>query len=111
MAITVCLVSACGYHDLDITLADFIEVADVITNYATAGIPLETMWTDIGIFSSSFTKLATELTRLKITCTNAESSLLTPCTFPCQECARLSTISARMIRDMVSPVDSLRSTC
>ena len=32
-------------------MADFVEVANVIVNYSDANIPLETMWTDIGMSS------------------------------------------------------------
>ena len=32
-------------------ILDYIAVANVITNYSAARIPLETMWTDIGQLS------------------------------------------------------------
>ena len=32
-------------------LLDYVAVANVITNYSAARIPLETMWTDIGELS------------------------------------------------------------
>lgn len=34
-------------HQTLTSYTDFVNVADVITNYSKAGIPLETMWTDI----------------------------------------------------------------
>ncbi|PCH38495.1 glycoside hydrolase family 31 protein [Wolfiporia cocos MD-104 SS10] len=36
-----------GLHQCRFGYTDFVEVADVITNYSLANIPLETMWTDI----------------------------------------------------------------
>lgn len=38
----------CSPFNSSTSLEDFVEVADVITNYSLAEIPLETMWTDIG---------------------------------------------------------------
>ncbi|TRM57022.1 glycoside hydrolase family 31 protein [Schizophyllum amplum] len=36
-----------GLHNCRYGYTDFVDVADVIVNYSVAGIPLETMWTDI----------------------------------------------------------------
>ncbi|EPQ50643.1 alpha-glucosidase [Gloeophyllum trabeum ATCC 11539] len=36
-----------GFHNCRFGYTDFVQVAEAITNYSDAGIPLETMWTDI----------------------------------------------------------------
>lgn len=36
-----------GYHNCRYGYQDTYEVAEVVYNYSSAGIPLETMWTDI----------------------------------------------------------------
>ncbi|KAG5336840.1 hypothetical protein C0989_011815 [Termitomyces sp. Mn162] len=38
-----------GFHQCRFGYKDFVNVAAVISNYSAADIPLETMWTDIGI--------------------------------------------------------------
>ncbi|KAH7098299.1 glycoside hydrolase family 31 protein [Auriculariales sp. MPI-PUGE-AT-0066] len=39
-----------GLHQCRFGYRDFVEVAEVIENYTLAGIPLETMWTDLDYF-------------------------------------------------------------
>ena len=70
---------ACLYKALLSIFPDYIDVAGVISNYSAAGIPLQTMWTDIGW--CWIVLVTASLTPSKITCTCAESSLLILNTF------------------------------
>lgn len=43
-------VHKCNLDSPNGAILDYVEVARVIEKYSEAGIPLETMWTDIGTY-------------------------------------------------------------